>query len=72
MIMANIDYRGLSAVIIAAALGLALVIGVSELAFTHRILGEAGSEVLIAVGGALVGALAGYIGGANNRNEKDG
>jgi len=57
------DYRGISALIIATALGLGLVIGMAGKVWWGVPLADAGGEALIAIGGALVGALAGYMAG---------
>ncbi len=65
----NIDYRGLAAAIIATSLGLAIVISVTGLAWRDRPLQESGRDALIAIGSALVGALAGYMGGRHNGKE---
>jgi hypothetical protein len=59
------DYRGVAAVILAGSIGLTLVISAAAVGFAGRALSEAGSEALIGIGGALIGALAGYIAGKN-------
>jgi len=68
----NWDFRGLAAVIIAVALGTVLILGVLSVAWRGRPLSEQGSDVLIAIGGALSGALSTYIGGriANGKSNK--
>lgn len=55
------DYRGIAAVIVAFALGLTLVIGIGGGVWLGRSLGESGGDALVALGGAMVGALAGYL-----------
>lgn len=57
------DYRGLAALVLAVALGLMLVIGVGIPSFLGRSLGDAGNQALTAIGGAIVGLLAGFIAG---------
>jgi hypothetical protein len=57
------DYRGLAALVLAVSLGLMLVIGIGVPAFLGRPLGEVGSQALTAIGGAIVGLLAGFIAG---------
>lgn len=57
------DYRGISAIIIAVALGLALLVAIAGSIVTGRPISEKGLEVIAVIGGALVGALAGYIAG---------
>jgi hypothetical protein len=57
------DYRGIAALVIALALGLTMVLSIAGLIFWNRPLGEKGAEALIAIGGAMVGMLASYIGG---------
>lgn len=56
------DYRGLAALTIAAcgAVGLFLVIPIAVLLGWS--LGDIGSQVVVALGGALVGSLATYMG----------
>lgn len=58
----NLDYRGAIALVLAIAIALVLVISVTAVAISGRVLSEAGREVLIALGGAIVGALAGFLG----------
>jgi hypothetical protein len=60
------DYRGIAAVILAASVGLTMVLATAAAGFSGRVLSEAGSEALIAIGGAAVGALAGWIAGRND------
>lgn len=57
------DYRGLSALVIAvcAAFGIFVITPIG-LAILGMRLGEIGGEVLIALGGALVGSVATYMG----------
>jgi len=57
------DYRGVAALIIAicGALGIFIIVPVG-LIYWKMTLGEAGSEVLIALGGVFVGAFATYMG----------
>lgn len=57
------DYRGVVALIIAVSVGGALIVGIGGLAWQGRPLSETGGEALVALGGAMVGALAGYIAG---------
>lgn len=59
----NRDYRGLIGLVLAVALGLMLVIGVTGAAWYGRPLTDAGRELIVALGGAIVGALAGFLGG---------
>jgi hypothetical protein len=66
----GIDYAGLAAVIFASSLGIALIVGVAGLSFRGRVLGEAGSEVLIAVGSAMTGAVSTYLGMRRNGDSK--
>jgi len=63
------DYRGIAALVIAicGALGIFLVIPVAVL--LGMTIGEIGSQVVVALGGALVGAFSVYMG---MRNDKDG
>jgi hypothetical protein len=56
------NYRGIAAIIIAGTVGGALLATVIGLAVMDRQLGEVGGDALIALGGALVGALATYLG----------
>jgi hypothetical protein len=68
------DYRGLAALVLATALGLMLVIGVGAPSLSGQPLGEVGSQALTAIGGAIVGLLAGFIAGTisrNGNNDKD-
>jgi len=60
----EMDYRGIAALVIAVALGTTLVLGVAGLAISGHAIGEAGSQALTAIGGALVGALAAYMSGS--------
>lgn len=57
------DYRGIAAIVIAVALGLSLVTAVAGSVVTGRPIGDKGLEVIAVIGGALVGALAGYMAG---------
>jgi hypothetical protein len=61
--MPDLDYRGLAAIIIASALGAVLIIGVLSVAWRGHALSQQGTDVLIAIGSALAGALSTYIGG---------
>jgi len=65
------DYRGLAALVLAVALGLMLVIGVGIPSFLGRSLGETGNQALTAIGGAIVGLLAGFIAGTITRPPDD-
>jgi membrane associated rhomboid family serine protease len=62
-----VDYRGLAALVLAVALGLTLVLGVAGVMVTGNPLTEFGAKALTAIGGALVGALAGYMLGKNGK-----
>jgi hypothetical protein len=66
------DYRGLSALVIAGSLGLGLVIGIAGHVWTGTPLTEQGGEALVAIGGALVGAIAGYIAGRRSEDNGNG
>lgn len=57
------DYRGLAALILAIAIGLTFVIATGSLAWAGKSFSDVGGEALVALGGAVVGALAGYITG---------
>jgi hypothetical protein len=57
------DYQGIVAVILAASVGLVLVIGTAGIIWQGRSLSEAGGEILIGLGGTLVGGLVGYLAG---------
>lgn len=61
--MKDIDWRGLSAFVIAvcAAVGLFILTPI-VLLIAHFRLGETGGDALIALGGALIGSLATYMG----------
>lgn len=65
------DYRGISALILAIAIGLTFIIGMGAIAIWGRPIGETGGEALIALGGAVVGLLAGYIAGRAEQKERD-
>src|SRR6188474_417499 len=57
------DYRGLSTLVIAASASVGIfVITPLALAILNRGIGEVGGDVLIALGGALVGSMATYMG----------
>jgi hypothetical protein len=61
------DYRGLAALIIAvcAAVGIFIVLPIAII--MGMTLGEFGSQVVVALGGALVGAFSVYMGMRNDR-----
>jgi hypothetical protein len=54
--------QGLIALILAVTIALVLVIGVVAAAIQGRAMSEGAREVLVALGGAIVGALAGFLG----------
>jgi hypothetical protein len=55
------DYRGAAAVIVAIGIAATLIIGVGAVGFAGRTFSEVGGQALIAIGGALAGALAAYL-----------
>jgi hypothetical protein len=55
------DYRGMAAVIIAIGLGATLVGGIVAVGVAGRTFSEVGGQAMIAIGGALAGALAAYL-----------
>jgi len=57
----KLDHRGIIAIILATAIGLVLVLAVAGAVFSGRAMSEFGRDVLLALGGAIVGALAGYL-----------
>ena len=65
--MTNPDYRGIAALAIGVcgAFGVFILVPLSIMFLGLRI-GEAGSEIMIALGGALVGAFATYMGIRHN------
>jgi hypothetical protein len=56
------DYRGLAALVIAVSGAFGIFVVVPLAVLMGYTLGEAGSDVMIALGGALVGAFAVYMG----------
>jgi hypothetical protein len=56
-----VDYRGIAALILAASIGLTLIIATAAVGFAGRSMSEVGGQAMIAIGGAIVGALAGFI-----------
>jgi hypothetical protein len=67
-----LDYRGVAAVILAASIGLTLVIGAAAVGFWGRAMSEVGGQAMIAIGGAIVGALAGYVTGRTTHSNGEG
>jgi hypothetical protein len=57
------DYRGLVAAIIAGSLGITMIIGAVGLVMRNTPISERGLNAVIAIGSALAGGVAGYIGG---------
>jgi hypothetical protein len=57
-------------VILATSLGLAVVTAIVGLAWRDKPLAEAGGQVLLAVGSAMVGALATYMGMKTNGDKE--
>jgi hypothetical protein len=61
------NYRGIAAVILAISLGVAVVAAVVGLAWRDKPMAEVGGQVLLAIGSAMVGALATYMGMKNGQ-----
>ena len=61
------DYRGLAALVIAASGAFGIFVVVPLAVFMGYKLSEVGSQVMIAIGGALVGAFAVYMGMKSDR-----
>lgn len=64
--MRDAGIKGWIALILACSIGMVLVIGVAGAAFAGRELSDGAREVLVALGGAIVGALAGFLGARLN------
>jgi hypothetical protein len=60
------DYRGLAAAIVSGSLGITMIIGVIGLVIRNAPISERGLNAVIAVGSALAGGVAGYLGGRRN------
>jgi hypothetical protein len=65
-----LDYRGISAVIISLALGGTILLGAFGVVYHGKELGERGLNVFIALGSALAGGVAGYIGGKMSNGKR--
>ena len=57
----RLDHRGIIAIILATAIAMVLVLAVAGAVLSGRAMSEFGRDVLLALGGAIVGALAGYL-----------
>lgn len=56
------DVRGLAVLILATGLATGHVVGIVGFVYWGRPLGEAGAQVLVSLGGAMIGAIAGFLG----------
>lgn len=67
----TIDWAGLCAALLALGLAMGLILGFSRWLIQGTALSENGSQLLSGLGGAIVGALATYLGrGSKERNER--
>lgn len=64
------DWAGLCALVLSLGLAIGWVAGIIILAWHGRSLGETGGSVASTLGGAIVGAIASYLGGAALRRER--
>jgi hypothetical protein len=60
-------FKGTIALVIAVSLCLAIILGIGGLVWRDRQLSEGGRDALIAIGGTLVGIVAGYVGGRGGK-----
>jgi hypothetical protein len=58
-------------VVLASAVALALVMAVGGVVFWGHSISETGGEALVALGGAIIGAISGYIGRGITEKPKD-
>jgi hypothetical protein len=59
----KVDYQGIVAIILATSVGLVLVVGTAGIVWQGRSLSDAGGEILVGLGGTLVGGLVGFLAG---------
>jgi hypothetical protein len=62
----KIDYQGIVAVVLAASVGITLMVATIGIIWQRRSLSEAGGEVLIGLIGTVVGGLVGYLAGKSS------
>lgn len=64
------DYRGLAALVIAVCAAIGIFIALPVGILLGMSLGEIGSQVVVALGGALVGAFSVYMGMSHDKEPK--
>jgi hypothetical protein len=67
----KVDYQGIVAVVLAASVGITLMVATIGIIWQRRSLSEAGGEVLIGLIGTIVGGLVGYLAGKANESTLD-